>query len=53
MKSEKRKDGWWVTDSPDDVGDMGPYETKEETEQIRRGVQRALDSLKETPVKKR
>ena len=38
LELEKRDDGWWVKD-PNNI-DMGPYRTKEDAEEDRRGVTR-------------
>ena len=51
MKTRKRKDGWWITDLPEcnqceeceDCGsqsDCGPYATKAEAEDDRKGLAR-------------
>lgn len=51
MKTVKRKDGWWITDIPEcnecevceDCGsqsDVGPYETKLEADDDRKGLAR-------------
>jgi hypothetical protein len=39
MKSVKRKDGWWIT-GIEDCEDCGPYDTKVEAEETRRGLER-------------
>jgi hypothetical protein len=37
----KRPDGWWITDTPADYGgDVGPYTTKAEADDDRRGLER-------------
>lgn len=38
LELEKREDGWWVKD-PNNI-DMGPYHTKEDAEEDRRGMTR-------------
>jgi len=43
MKSVKREDGWWVTGIPD-CDDCGPYKTKDDAEETRRGLQRTFDN---------
>lgn len=53
MKSEKREDGWWITNTPEAVDEMGPYTTKAEAEEDRIGVQRSLEWLAKPPRKKR
>jgi len=51
MKTMKRKDGWWITGMPECDGcevcencgaqdDIGPYETKAEAEEDRKGLAR-------------
>lgn len=47
MKLTKREDGWWITDCPEGVEEMGPYDSKSEADEDRRGVQRSLDELKQ------
>jgi hypothetical protein len=44
MKSEKRVDGWWVTEIPE-CGDCGPYPTKGDADETKRGLQRTFDNL--------
>lgn len=44
LKLEQRLDGWWIVDTPPGVYEMGPYETKREADEDRRGVQRWIDS---------
>lgn len=43
---EKRKDGWWVVGGPSGVADMGPYTTKGEADEDRRGVERWIRANK-------
>lgn len=50
MISEQRDDGWWITDVPPGVEEMGPYFTKAQAEEDRRGVERTLKSIK-WPIK--
>lgn len=45
MVTEKRKDGWWITDGPEGVDDMGPYDTKKEADSDRVGVARSLATI--------
>jgi len=45
MKSVERDDGWWITDTPEGVDEMGPYDNKKDADEDRRGVQRSLDEL--------
>jgi len=51
MKLEHRRDGWWITGVPEYSLDgsvhreYGPYGTKAEAEDDRRGVQRTLDVM--------
>lgn len=45
MKLEQRLDGWWITNTPGDMGDMGPYTTRKEADEDRQGVERTLKSL--------
>jgi hypothetical protein len=47
VKLTKRPDGYWITDVPPGVEEMGPYATQAEAEDDRRGVQRTLDELEE------
>jgi hypothetical protein len=44
MKLVKREDGYWITDIPD-CGDCGPYATKADADETRRGLQRTFDNL--------
>ena len=37
---EQRGDGWWIVGLPDTDPDCGPYDTKQEAESDRRGLQR-------------
>lgn len=38
---EQREDGWWIIPKTNwDCGEMGPYSTKKEAEDDRRGVDR-------------
>jgi len=53
MKVKKLEDGWWIVDVPDDVLEMGPYDTKAEALDDMKGVQRTLDSLRPSPKQKR
>jgi hypothetical protein len=39
MKLVKREDGWWITEVPD-CDDCGPYGTKAEADDDRRGLDR-------------
>lgn len=48
MKTEQREDGWWITDCPPGVEEMGPYPSRKEAEEDRRGVQRSLDEFEKT-----
>ncbi len=52
MKVKKLEDGWWIVDVPEDVLEMGPYDTKAEALDDMRGVQRTLDSLRPSPKQK-
>lgn len=42
LKVECRADGWWITNVPPGVEEMGPYTTKKEANDDRRGVERCL-----------
>lgn len=44
MELEKRKDGWWITNMPDG-GECGPYDTKAEAADDKRGLKRTFDEL--------
>jgi hypothetical protein len=44
MKSVKREDGWWVTKIPD-CDDCGPYNTKADADDTKRGLQRTFDHM--------
>lgn len=46
MKVKRLEDGWWIVDVPEDVLEMGPYETKAEALDDMKGVQRTIDSLR-------
>jgi hypothetical protein len=57
MKSVKRKDGWWITNLPEcnecevceeceSIQDVGPYNTKAEAEDDRKGLARTERSGK-------
>ena len=45
MKPTKRGDGWWITDVPEGVEEMGPYASKAEAQDDMAGVKRAFDTL--------
>ena len=51
MKLDQRKDGWWITGVPEYVVDnevqtcYGPYATKKEADEARRGVAISLDIM--------
>ena len=44
MRTVKKADGWWVTGIPD-CYDCGPYKTKDDAEEHRRGLQRTYDNI--------
>ena len=46
MKVKRLEDGWWIVDVPEDVLEMGPYDTKAEALDDMRRVQRTIDSLR-------
>lgn len=46
MKVKRLEDGWWIVDVPEDVLEMGPYDTKAEALDDMKGVQRTIDSLR-------
>lgn len=50
MKLEKRADGWWITDCPHGIMDMGPYEKTaagvDEAREDKRGVERFIKANK-------
>ena len=39
MKVEQRNGKWWVVDIPDTISEAGPYKTRAEAEQDRRGME--------------
>ena len=41
MEVVKRTDGWWILDVPDS-NDCGPYDTRSEAEDDRRGISRCF-----------
>lgn len=45
MELVKRWDGWWIVEIPDSVTEAGPYDTKAEAEEDRRGLERAFKKL--------
>lgn len=45
MKTIKKGDYWWVVDLPEGFEDCGPYNTKKEAEEDRKGMARCLESL--------
>lgn len=49
MTTEPRADGWWVVGLPDDPNEegCGPYKTKAEAEEIRRGLERTYKHWEE------
>ena len=47
MRIEKIDGEWWIIDTPEGVEPMGPYRTKAEAEEDRRGVERCLADLTE------
>jgi hypothetical protein len=42
MTTEHRFNGWWITETPPGVDEMGPYATRKEAESDRVGVERFL-----------
>lgn len=40
MNLQRRTDGWWIVDTPQDVDEMGPYDTKADAQDDLRGVER-------------
>lgn len=44
----KRADGWWIEGLPEDTPDCGPYETKAEADDDRRGLERFFNNREET-----
>ncbi len=46
LELTKRSDGWWITNCPDGVDEMGPYTTKDEANDDLRGVHRTLKANK-------
>jgi len=53
MKVKRLEDGWWIVDVPEDVLEMGPYDTKAEALDDMKGVQRTIDSLRSSQKQKR
>lgn len=45
LSLEQRDDGWWIVSARPDVLDMGPYKTKAEAQEDKRGVERTLEEL--------
>lgn len=50
MRTEKRPDGWWIVNCPPGVAaegfpGVGPYRTRQEAEDDRRGLERCLRDL--------
>jgi len=45
MKLDKRPDGWWVVNVPDTVTECGPYDTRVEAEETRRGLTHTFKRL--------
>lgn len=43
MKITRRKDGYWIVDTPEGVEHMGPYERKKDASDDMAGVKRFLD----------
>jgi len=37
LKTSRRPDGWWVVGVPDTIEEIGPYDTKREADEARRG----------------
>lgn len=44
MKCLKREDGWWIVNEGEDYG---PYDTKAEAEEDRRGLERTMEHWNE------
>jgi hypothetical protein len=44
MGVARKQDGWWVVRIPD-CCDCGPYKTKQDAEDTRRGLQRTFDNI--------
>jgi hypothetical protein len=42
LKLTKRKDGWWITNFPEGFDECGPYTTKDEAAEDKRGLERTL-----------
>ena len=42
MNLEEHEDGWWITDVPEGVEEMGPYTAKAEANDDMQGVKRFL-----------
>lgn len=38
MELQKRPDGWWIINVPDSVTECGPYATRAEAAETRRGL---------------
>lgn len=45
MELERRADGWWIVNVPDSVTECGPYDTKAEADEDRRGLRRTFQRL--------
>lgn len=45
MMLQKRSDGWWIINVPDSVTECGPYDTKAEADDDRRGLARTFKML--------
>lgn len=49
MKVDKKEDNkWWITNTPEGVLEMGPYDTKKEAEEDMAGVKRFLKEYERT-----
>lgn len=38
METVHRPDGWWIVNVPDTITECGPYDTRADAEQDRRGM---------------
>jgi hypothetical protein len=45
MQVTKKSDGWWIVNVPDTVTECGPYDTRAEAEDDRRGLERTFRML--------
>lgn len=47
MKAKKLDGRWWLINVPDSVTEYGPYDTRAEAEESKRGLERTFKALED------